>query len=233
MSRRRNALVGFGATSGDGGVTSVTSTPPEGVTMTVYAQPGTDGSVVTYKSRYENWIGGEWVAPVKGQYFENPSPVNGKIVLRGRARHGRGHRARARRRPRRRPGLGQDVGGRARHHPQQDRRPHRAEPRDARRRRDLGQRQARPRDAWPPTCRWSSTTSATSPARSGPRRATSRSSTTTPSPTTSTSRWASSARSSRGTSRCSWRPGSSHRRWPPATPSCSSRPSRRRRRSCC
>ncbi|SEQ28715.1 aldehyde dehydrogenase [Microlunatus flavus] len=46
--------------------------------MTVYANPGTDGSVVSYKSRYENWIGGEWVAPVKGRYFENPSPVNGK-----------------------------------------------------------------------------------------------------------------------------------------------------------
>ncbi|SDU90199.1 aldehyde dehydrogenase [Microlunatus sagamiharensis] len=46
--------------------------------MTVYANPGTDGSVVTYRSRYENWIGGEWVAPVKGRYFENPSPVNGK-----------------------------------------------------------------------------------------------------------------------------------------------------------
>ncbi|GAA4926696.1 acetaldehyde dehydrogenase ExaC [Nesterenkonia rhizosphaerae] len=46
--------------------------------MTVYAQPGTDTSVVSYKSRYENFIGGEWVAPVKGQYFENPSPVTGK-----------------------------------------------------------------------------------------------------------------------------------------------------------
>src|SRR4051794_30192448 len=46
--------------------------------MTVYANPGTDGSVASYKSRYENWIGGEWVAPVKGRYFENPSPVNGK-----------------------------------------------------------------------------------------------------------------------------------------------------------
>ena len=46
--------------------------------MTVYANPGTDGSVVSYKSRYDNWIGGEWVAPVKGRYFENPSPVNGK-----------------------------------------------------------------------------------------------------------------------------------------------------------
>jgi hypothetical protein len=49
---------------------------------------------------------------------------------------------------------------------------------------------------------WPSTTSATSPAPSAPRRAASPSSTRTPSPTTSRSRWASSARSSRGTSRC-------------------------------
>jgi aldehyde dehydrogenase len=56
--------------------------------MTIYAQPGTDGSVVSYKERYENWIGGEWVPPVKGQYFENPSPVTGKTfceVARGTA----------------------------------------------------------------------------------------------------------------------------------------------------
>src|SRR5699024_1224741 len=46
--------------------------------MTVYAQPGASGSVVEYKARYDNFIGGDWVAPVKGQYFENPSPVNGK-----------------------------------------------------------------------------------------------------------------------------------------------------------
>ncbi|GEM_PF-2477697 len=46
--------------------------------MTVYAKPGTDGSVMAFESRYENWIGGEWVPPVRGQYFENPSPVDGK-----------------------------------------------------------------------------------------------------------------------------------------------------------
>jgi aldehyde dehydrogenase len=46
--------------------------------MTVYAAPGTPGAKVTFKSRYENWIGGEWVPPVKGQYFEDISPVNGK-----------------------------------------------------------------------------------------------------------------------------------------------------------
>lgn len=31
-----------------------------------------------FKSQYENFIGGQWVAPVKGQYFENASPVDGK-----------------------------------------------------------------------------------------------------------------------------------------------------------
>ena len=47
--------------------------------MTVYAQPGTDGSKISFKPRYENWIGGEWVAPVKGGYFENVSPVTGRV----------------------------------------------------------------------------------------------------------------------------------------------------------
>lgn len=46
--------------------------------MTVYAAPGTPDAKVTFKPRYEHWIGGEWVAPVKGQYFEDISPVNGK-----------------------------------------------------------------------------------------------------------------------------------------------------------
>ena len=46
--------------------------------MSVYAPPGTEGSVASFESRYDNWIGGKRVAPVKGQYFENVSPVNGK-----------------------------------------------------------------------------------------------------------------------------------------------------------
>jgi len=45
-----------------------------------YAHPGTEGAKVTFKSRYGNYIGGEFVAPVKGQYFENTSPVNGKLI---------------------------------------------------------------------------------------------------------------------------------------------------------
>jgi len=46
--------------------------------MTVYAAPGTSGSSVTVESRYGNYIGGEWVAPSKGEYFENLSPVTGQ-----------------------------------------------------------------------------------------------------------------------------------------------------------
>jgi aldehyde dehydrogenase len=46
--------------------------------MTVYSAPGQSDSPVTVDSRYENFIGGEWVAPSKGDYFENPSPVTGR-----------------------------------------------------------------------------------------------------------------------------------------------------------
>lgn len=46
--------------------------------MSVYANPNTDGALVNFKSRYENYIGGQWVAPVKGMYFENITPVTGK-----------------------------------------------------------------------------------------------------------------------------------------------------------
>lgn len=43
-----------------------------------YANPNTDDSKVNFKSQYENFIGGEWVAPVKGEYFDDISPVDGK-----------------------------------------------------------------------------------------------------------------------------------------------------------
>ena len=32
------------------------------------------------KSRYDNFIDGKWVAPVRGQYFDNISPVTGKAI---------------------------------------------------------------------------------------------------------------------------------------------------------
>ncbi|MDN6135949.1 MAG: aldehyde dehydrogenase family protein, partial [Corynebacterium casei] len=47
--------------------------------MTVYAQPGTEGSIVNYRERYDNFIGGEWVAPADGEYMDNISPVTGEV----------------------------------------------------------------------------------------------------------------------------------------------------------
>jgi aldehyde dehydrogenase len=46
--------------------------------MTVYSAPGTQGAIANYETRYDHYIGGEYVAPAKGQYFENPSPVTGE-----------------------------------------------------------------------------------------------------------------------------------------------------------
>src|ERR1700710_1634729 len=56
--------------------------------MATYAPPNTDGSVVSCKPRYDHFIGGDYVAPVKGQYFENPTPITGQTfteVARGTA----------------------------------------------------------------------------------------------------------------------------------------------------
>ena len=44
----------------------------------VYAAPNTTDAIVKFQSRYENFIGGEWVKPTKGQYFEAITPVTGR-----------------------------------------------------------------------------------------------------------------------------------------------------------
>ena len=44
----------------------------------IYHPPGHPESVMSFKARYENFIGGQWVAPVKGRYFENTTPVTGE-----------------------------------------------------------------------------------------------------------------------------------------------------------
>ncbi|WP_299178904.1 aldehyde dehydrogenase family protein [uncultured Neptuniibacter sp.] len=46
----------------------------------IYAKPGTEGSVVSFKERYGNFINGEWIAPINGQYFTNSTPVTGEAV---------------------------------------------------------------------------------------------------------------------------------------------------------
>ena len=47
--------------------------------MAVYARPNTEGSPVQFRSRYDHWIGGEYVPPASGQYFENVTPVTGQV----------------------------------------------------------------------------------------------------------------------------------------------------------
>ena len=43
-----------------------------------FAAPGETGSPVELKARYDNFIGGHWVAPVKGEYAENRTPATGQ-----------------------------------------------------------------------------------------------------------------------------------------------------------
>ena len=45
----------------------------------LYANPGSAGAPVAYKAKYDNFIGGKFVAPVSGQYFDVISPINGKV----------------------------------------------------------------------------------------------------------------------------------------------------------
>ncbi|EPZ7319467.1 acetaldehyde dehydrogenase ExaC [Vibrio mimicus] len=46
----------------------------------IYAKPGEPGSVVSFKPRYQNYIGGQWVEPINGQYFMDTSPCTGENI---------------------------------------------------------------------------------------------------------------------------------------------------------
>ncbi len=48
-------------------------------TMTAL-QPGAYGFPVSIRARYENFIGGEWVPPSSGTYFENVTPITGQTM---------------------------------------------------------------------------------------------------------------------------------------------------------
>lgn len=45
----------------------------------IYAQPNTPGALIDFKAKYDNFIGGQWTAPVDGLYFDNVTPVTGKV----------------------------------------------------------------------------------------------------------------------------------------------------------
>jgi aldehyde dehydrogenase len=44
----------------------------------LYALPGQADAKVQFKHRYDNFIGGKWVAPVNGQYFDVVTPITGR-----------------------------------------------------------------------------------------------------------------------------------------------------------
>ncbi|MFZ2220638.1 MAG: aldehyde dehydrogenase family protein [Rhodoferax sp.] len=44
----------------------------------IYAAPGTEGAKMIFKAKYDNFIGGQFVPPVKGQYFDVVTPITGK-----------------------------------------------------------------------------------------------------------------------------------------------------------
>jgi len=45
----------------------------------IYAAPGQAGAKIAYKAKYDNFIGGKYVAPLKGEYFDVISPISGKV----------------------------------------------------------------------------------------------------------------------------------------------------------
>jgi len=46
----------------------------------IYPNPGSVESTIKFKKQYNNYINGEWVAPINGQYFTNVTPVTGETV---------------------------------------------------------------------------------------------------------------------------------------------------------
>lgn len=45
----------------------------------IYGDPGTADAKMQYKDRYDNFIGGKWVPPVKGEYFGVITPLSGQV----------------------------------------------------------------------------------------------------------------------------------------------------------
>ncbi len=50
--------------------------------MMIYLQPNQTGAKVSFKEQYKNFIGGEWIEPVNGEYFDNITPVTGNVFCR-------------------------------------------------------------------------------------------------------------------------------------------------------
>lgn len=53
----------------------MTNNPPS-----AQIKPGEYGFPLKLKTRYDNFIGGEWVAPADGEYYQNLTPVTGQLL---------------------------------------------------------------------------------------------------------------------------------------------------------
>jgi acyl-CoA reductase-like NAD-dependent aldehyde dehydrogenase len=81
------------------------------------------------RNRYDNFIGGAWVPPVKGQYFENRTPISGEVVCMIARSTAEDIEKALDAAPRGSPWVGKDGAGRARRIVVENRRPHGSEPR--------------------------------------------------------------------------------------------------------
>src|SRR5690625_4198324 len=45
----------------------------------IYANPNTEGAIINFKEKYDNFIGGKWIPPVKGEYFDVTTPISGEV----------------------------------------------------------------------------------------------------------------------------------------------------------
>lgn len=50
--------------------------------MNALAKPNAHDHTAIFKPQYDNYIGGKWVAPKGGEYFDNVTPVTGKVFTR-------------------------------------------------------------------------------------------------------------------------------------------------------
>src|SRR5690349_7369078 len=55
---------------------------PMGRKFMRYQQPSTEGALLKFKSEYGNFIGGKWLGPMDGQFFEVICPVSGQPYTR-------------------------------------------------------------------------------------------------------------------------------------------------------
>ena len=53
----------------------------------IYPAPGQAGAPLQFKAKYDNFINGQWTPPVKGEYFDNITPINGQAYCQDEQQH--------------------------------------------------------------------------------------------------------------------------------------------------